>query len=575
MENNCDKCTLEDTERMVQCDSCDKWFHFECVDVTSDVAYVCWSCDSCGMQQPALLKTTTTTQTLPMANATNDFLVGVQASSTASGQKQLKESTTHVQAAVVAATIAAATGAYKKVSTNTNAMDSSRKLSHEIQSSPKTSNTDSNVLNNNKNNLPVQQQKLNTATIGDLTASDEMELQLQFLEEEKELQRQYLMKKYKILSQGCTNASSFSSFQPSAFSSFQPSSYQIAARQVIPKDLPHFDGNPEDWPLFISNFKTSTQIAGYSDGENLMRLQSCLRGRAKELVKCKLLVPSMVNEIIQTLEMCFGRPEHILDNMIEKVVKINPLKDKLDSLIEYALVVRNICSTMEACDMTAHLSNPMLVKTLVDKLPNSQKLSWAMYIKDDKVPVVKSFSDWLYAIAAAASQVVTPVCTKKSGCINTHQQSINNNKSSCFSCKGSDHKIQNCDEFKSLVLDRKWTIVKDNKLCRHCLNLHRRKCYNNNKECGINGCTAKHHQLLHNHSTFGNSTSATSNTGQRGENVNAHNDNNQDKPCFRILLVRIHSNNNSFNTFAFLDEGSSVTLMEQHVFDMLNLNGKN
>ncbi|KAI8121681.1 hypothetical protein CVS40_7370 [Lucilia cuprina] len=52
---------------------------------------------------------------------------------------------------------------------------------------------------------------------------------------------------------------------------------------------------------------------------------SCCYSRAKELVKSKLLIPSMVNEIIQTFEIC--RPEHILDSMIEKATKIPSLKD--------------------------------------------------------------------------------------------------------------------------------------------------------------------------------------------------------------------------------------------------------
>jgi len=64
-----------------------------------------------------------------------------------------------------------------------------------------------------------------------------------------------------------------------------PTPSQIAARQAIPRELPAFDGNPQAWPLFYSSFQTSTEIAGYTNAENLMRLQSSLRGRARELVQ--------------------------------------------------------------------------------------------------------------------------------------------------------------------------------------------------------------------------------------------------------------------------------------------------
>ncbi|XP_068154970.1 uncharacterized protein [Drosophila tropicalis] len=61
-----------------------------------------------------------------------------------------------------------------------------------------------------------------------------------------------------------------------------PSAAQLAARQAIPKELPTFDGNPQNWPLFYSSFQTSTEIAGYTNAENLMRLQASLKGKAHE-----------------------------------------------------------------------------------------------------------------------------------------------------------------------------------------------------------------------------------------------------------------------------------------------------
>lgn len=44
----------------------------------------------------------------------------------------------------------------------------------------------------------------------------------------------------------------------SAYSPHTLTQVQIAARQVLGKDLPTFGGNPEDWPIFISNFEQST-----------------------------------------------------------------------------------------------------------------------------------------------------------------------------------------------------------------------------------------------------------------------------------------------------------------------------
>ncbi|XP_075167653.1 uncharacterized protein LOC142239764 [Haematobia irritans] len=577
---NCNKCDLKDTDRMVQCDSCDKWFHFECVKVDSNIANVSWSCSCCVEQPVDSGDKSNATQQLPPVDDTTDFTTGTRAaSSPATGNgTTVQQNAVHqpfTQIGLPSAQVSTSQrGAYANAhNLNLENQGSSTLLPNVTMpkqiSSMAPTNTTMTLPAHKEQYIQRHFNNSNGSNVSPCNSSSQTQLQLQMLEEEKELQRQYLEKKYHILSQG--NLSQPSSSFANNTTSFHPTPTQIAARQVIPKELPNFDGNPEDWPLFISNYRNSTEIAGYSDGENLMRLQSCLRGRAKELVKSKLLIPSMVNEIIQTLEMCFGRPEHILDSMIEKATKIPPLKDRLDSLIEYALTVRNICSTMEACNLVAHLNNPMLVKTLVEKLPNNQKLNWAMHIRNEKVPIVKEFSDWIYAIAAAASQVVSPTTSKKGASVNTHQQN-NTSKPICFSCKSEAHKIQNCGEFQSFNLDAKWNVVKENKLCRQCLNLHRRKCFSN-RQCGINGCAAKHHSLLHKYTTVEPSASNIALPQQSG-NVNTHNNSDNQNPYFRILPIKIYFNGGSVNTFAFLDEGSSVTLMEHEFYNQLGLKGE-
>lgn len=45
--SSCELCHEADTQEMVQCDSCDSWYHFSCVGVTADIANVSWSCGQC------------------------------------------------------------------------------------------------------------------------------------------------------------------------------------------------------------------------------------------------------------------------------------------------------------------------------------------------------------------------------------------------------------------------------------------------------------------------------------------------------------------------------------------------
>ncbi|XP_058817070.1 uncharacterized protein LOC131680369 [Topomyia yanbarensis] len=69
---------------------------------------------------------------------------------------------------------------------------------------------------------------------------------------------------------------------------------QLAARHAVPKDLPEFSGQAEEWPLFLAMFNSSTQMCGFSNEENMLQPRKCLRGEALNRVRCELLHPSNV-----------------------------------------------------------------------------------------------------------------------------------------------------------------------------------------------------------------------------------------------------------------------------------------
>ena len=75
-----------------------------------------------------------------------------------------------------------------------------------------------------------------------------------------------------------------------------------------------FNGEPEEWPGFVCQLEQSTQICGYSPEENMLRLQRCLKGKAKDAVKSILYLPDKYENVIKTLSMSFGRPTMIKKN---------------------------------------------------------------------------------------------------------------------------------------------------------------------------------------------------------------------------------------------------------------------
>src|ERR1700743_1508480 len=51
----CQACFIRTEEGIVQCDSCQLWFHFSCANVTSDVKDYEWMCTKCRVPNPIII----------------------------------------------------------------------------------------------------------------------------------------------------------------------------------------------------------------------------------------------------------------------------------------------------------------------------------------------------------------------------------------------------------------------------------------------------------------------------------------------------------------------------------------
>lgn len=193
-----------------------------------------------------------------------------------------------------------------------------------------------------------------------------------------------------------------------------PKASHFLARQSFSKDLPIFDGNSLDWPMFVSYYKQSTEACKFSNAENLCRLMKCLKGEAKESVVALLIHPDNVQEVIETLEFLFGRPEKIIHEMIDKAKQIKaPRENQLESLLSYATAVRNLSSMLRSFNKKSHIYNPQLLQELLNKLPSSLQLEWGrLVLNQHEELTILNFSDWLFEIAKAASLVVAPAASK-------------------------------------------------------------------------------------------------------------------------------------------------------------------
>lgn len=155
--------------------------------------------------------------------------------------------------------------------------------------------------------------------------------------------------------------------------------------------------------------------------------------------------------------------------------------------------------------------------------------------------------------------------------INLHQETQNR----CYICNES-HGIEECSQFRGLSPWERMRTLTNKHACFTCLRRHGGPC-KLNKLCGFYGCKGKHHRILH-----------YNQTPQRSENKNKTVRVQDTKPAvarthlhhqfmsevfYQIIPVTLRNGDRETRTYAFLDPGSSLTLVDRQLVHQLQLEG--
>lgn len=599
---SCRVCNSPDTSQMVSCDDCGLWHHFKCVDVDENVANVDWSCAKCletrtaqgaiGFSTPLVRRETnqqSQANLLPLGEF-NELRKQLELL-----QRRLDEQQKSFEQII-------------------RQKDEERENALRQQKLELTQNLQAKDVQPHAQHLP----NANSTAILNVNkerASMQLEMQLTMLEEKQALERKHLEERLKLQLGGersyvepCTSRQnmnvSAAEFIPLADHSSSTSNVphelsrsQLAARQAIAKELPIFSGDPEEWPLFIASYESSTKMCGFSEEENLHRLQRSLKGKALEAVRSRLLYPAGIQGIINTLRILFGRPEVIVHSLVCRIRDMpSPKAEKLGTLIDFGIAVQNMCATIKACGLHEHLCNVALLQELVERLPSTIKLNWAMHRQQLQGVTLSDFGDWLEKLVEAACVVTMPSSMygygqkmEKRGRredvhVHVDEESIPLQdptlvqktpkfEKKCSICLGSCSSTETCGTFLNMSVGERWTALKQHKLCRKCLKRHYGSCYVK-KPCGRNGCVYMHNELLHDDTRRSDQSSAGP---VRKEVTSCQNCNTHaasiGKVLFRYIPVTLYGRNTSVKTYAFLDDGSSATLMEHSLLQELELEG--
>ncbi|XP_070071080.1 uncharacterized protein [Drosophila takahashii] len=187
------------------------------------------------------------------------------------------------------------------------------------------------------------------------------------------------------------------------------------------------------------------------------------------------------------------------------------------------------------------------------------------------------FSNWLSTMARsiARATVSAPVNTKQTkneqkgplkSILHSSKNETKVNKMECYQCQG-EHYLYTCEHYLKAEIPEKWKMIKDLRLCFGCLRRgHTLQACKYKRECKKNGCKKNQHTSLH------------SEDPQKEEKVEPKEATiNTIKPAtpqllFKVLAVEmLGPNNKIIQTYAFLDEGSSASLINEKLADSLGV----
>lgn len=387
---------------------------------------------------------------------------------------------------------------------------------------------------------------------------------------------------------------------------------KFLSRQTLGNDVYHFDGKFEEWPMFIAWYKNTTKTCHFSDEENLQRLRKCLKGAARECVQILLFSPENVEKIINTLERRFGRPDFLVKSLISKAREIPAVKEeKPETIINMANSVMNLVASLKMFQRWNYIDNPQLLEEFLAKLPLSMRVQWSEYSLSKVHCTLETFSEWMEIRALAAGERVQfpgyrgsddrgnekdkkadKKPEKKARLVAAAKETdteeapkTEHTELKCTFCGESRHFIADCANFKALSTDDRWGAVSERRLCFICLKAKHMapNCHKKTK-CTVNDCGSRHHNLLHKNRSPENPTvqqkpdesPAKSGVDVQDGNMTgtvAHATASNGRILMKILPVIVSGPAGIVRTSAFLDEGSSITMIRASLADKLGLEG--
>ncbi|XP_070067089.1 uncharacterized protein [Drosophila virilis] len=147
---------------------------------------------------------------------------------------------------------------------------------------------------------------------------------------------------------------------------------------------------------------------------------------------------------------------------------------------------------------------------------------------------------------------------------------------SCAKCAGN-HRLSDCDDFRSIGTNQRWELVKEKRLCFCCFLRHRAQQCKSKKKCHVDGWESTHHVLLHTPTMSGSKVEhmgqGSNHRIKASESALMFHGSSASKTLFRYVPITLYSKSKRVRAYALVDEGAECTLIERALADELELDG--
>ena len=352
-------------------------------------------------------------------------------------------------------------------------------------------------------------------------------------------------------------------------------------------ELPYFDGEPTDFPIFQQTFNEIVHKAPIDDAAKLARLLQFCKGRAHDAIRSCIHSKNGYARATTILSERFGSPFLITEKLVNDLRSGKSVRTP-EEIRHLADELQTSLAILREHGTQSEVESQHFLVAILQRFPKPIQLRWKKYALDSKRKCNKypSVSHFAQFIAEEADDAMDPVYGAIGGQRHEQQKpkcSFKSNSSSadprsdcsdcitssagprrqwrCVMC-GQSHRLFRCPEFKSKSPEDRMNFVETRELCHVCFDDDH--CTDDCKSpytCTVKGCGGKHSSLIHFDDMSQDETNSL---------VSNSNGSNCNQACIPTVEVKV----NDTCVSAVLDTASDATFCSRSFARTMGLTGK-